>query len=66
MSGLSAILATLFLGKPPRGRLPVLSAYSLTNALLESVKEEIGGRNFLMTKFSRKNVPDARIDLRAS
>ena len=29
MSGLSAILATVFLGKPPRGRLPVLSAYSL-------------------------------------
>ena len=44
MSGWSVILATLFLGKPPTGRLPVYSAYSfhhyLTNALPESAEED--------------------------
>ena len=51
-------LTTLFLGKPPVGSLPVLSANSFASnqqlAHLESAEEG----NY----FPRKNVPDARID----
>ena len=58
MLGRSVILITLFLGKPPGGSLPVLSAHYFASnrqlALLESTEE---GNYFL-----RKIVPDARID----
>ena len=52
-------IATLFLGKPPRGNFPVLSAHSFTSncqlALLETVEEK--------KIFLQKNVPEVRIDL---
>ena len=54
-------LTTLFLGKPPGGNLPVLSAHSFASncqlALLESTEE----RNI----FPRENVPDVRVNLGA-
>ena len=56
-------LTTLFLGKPPRGSLPVLSAHSFDSnqqlALLESAEEG----NYLSMK---EPMPDPRIDRRTA
>ena len=66
MSGRSVILSTLFLDKPPRDRLPVLSAHSFAInrqlLFLNQQKRKNGRRNIFMTKSSQKNVPDPRID----
>ena len=70
MSGRSVIISTLFLGKPPRGRWPVLSAHPFAInwqlLFLNQRKRKNGRRNNFMTKSSRKDVPDARIDRDAS
>ena len=70
MLGRSVILATLFLGKPPGGRLPVLSAHSLAinwqMLFLNQWKRKNGRRNIFMIKSSWKNVPGVRIDRSAS
>ena len=67
MLGRSVILTTLFLSKPPRGSLPVLSIHSFAInqqlLFLNQRKRKNGRRNIFMTKFSQKNVPDVRIDL---
>ena len=51
------ILATVFLGKPPIVKLPVLIAHffhhSWTNALLQSVEDEKWRRNIFISKSSR-------------
>ena len=66
MSGRSVIISTLFLCKPPRDRLPVLSAHhfaiNLQMIFLNQRKRKNGRRNIFMTKSSQKDVPDARID----
>ena len=51
-------LTKLFLGKPPRGSLPVLSVHSLASNRQLVVLESAGGKFF-----QRNNVPEARVDL---
>ena len=66
MSGRSVILSTLFLGKLPQSSLPVLSAhlFAINSRMLflNQRKRKNGRRNIFMTKSSRKDVPDARVD----
>ena len=60
--GMVSYLTTLFLGKPPRGSLPVFSTFLLPvtdNLLFIESPEEA-------KKCSTKELPDARVDLRAT
>ena len=63
MSGPSVILTTLSLGKPPRGSLQVLSAYSL--ALTENYSYRIRGR-MVIEIFSLSNLQERMCQTRGS
>ena len=70
MSGRSVIISTLFLGTPPEAGnqylAHILSPLTDNCSSLISGKGRNGRRNNFMTKSSRKDVPDARIDRGAS
>ena len=53
MSGRSVILSTLFLGKPPRGRLPVLSAHHFT---MKALKRFLPSIKCIKYKFKHENM----------
>ena len=62
MLELCGYLTTLFLGKPPRGSLPVYSALSFASNWQLALVEPGKGENL----FPHKNVPDPRFDLKTT